>query len=67
MSECLTLKIYDIWYLKIYGITLLAEIRDIKKIKNRTALAVGYEKYSIYVSNKFCEEDHFDLNILIEE
>ena len=67
MSECLTLKIYDIWYLKIYGITLLAEIRDIKKIKKRTALAVGYEKYSIYVSNKFCEEDHFDLNILIEE
>ena len=51
----------------IYGITLLAEIRDIQKIKKRTALAVGYEKYPIYVSNKFCEEDHFDLNILIEE
>ena len=66
MSECLILKIYDIWYLRIYGIALLAKIRDIQKIKKRTALAVGYEKYPIYVSKKFCEENHFDLNILIE-
>ena len=66
LSECLILKIYDIWYLKIYGITLVAKIRDIQKIKKRAALAVGYEKYPIYVSKKVCEENHFDLNILIE-
>ena len=58
LSECLILKIYDI--------TLVAKIRDIQKIKKRAALAVGYEKYPIYVSKKICEENHFDLNILIE-
>lgn len=45
---------------------MLPKLEIFKKIKKRAALAVGYEKYPIYVSKKFCEENHFNLNILIE-